>query len=141
MPLGWDGILDGELLAYRDGTVLPFQSLQARLGRKSPSAAIRAEVPVIFVAFDLLGLGDPDGGRIEALLREPLDERRRRLDALDLPLGRRRRRVRPIAPQPGRLGRRPRDGVHRGPRPAERGPDGQGPDERLLARAGAGSAG
>ena len=59
VPLSWDGILDGELLAYRDGAVLPFQSLQSRLGRKSPSAEIRAEVPVIFVAFDLLGVGDP----------------------------------------------------------------------------------
>jgi DNA ligase-1 len=83
--LGWDGILDGELLAYRDGTVLPFQSLQARLGRKAPSEAIRTEVPVIFVAFDVLGLGSPDDGRIDALLREPLDGRRRHLDELDLP--------------------------------------------------------
>ena len=37
--------------------VLPFIALQARLGRKSPSAAIQAEVPVIFVAFDVLALG------------------------------------------------------------------------------------
>ena len=85
VPLSWDGILDGELLAYRDGAVLPFQSLQSRLGRKSPSAEIRAEVPVIFVAFDLLGVGDPSNGRIEALLRAPLEERRTRLDAIDLP--------------------------------------------------------
>ena len=85
VPLGWDGILDGELLAYRDGAVLPFQSLQSRLGRKSPSAEIREEVPVIFVAFDLLGIGDRSGGRMEALLRVPLEERRRRLDAIDLP--------------------------------------------------------
>jgi DNA ligase-1 len=85
VPLGWDGILDGELLAYRDGAVLPFQSLQSRLGRKSPSAEIRAEVPVIFVAFDLLGIGDRSDGRMEALLRVPLEERRRRLDAIDLP--------------------------------------------------------
>ena len=85
VPLGWDGILDGELLAYRDGAVLPFQSLQSRLGRKSPSAEIRAEVPVIFVAFDLLGIGDPSDGRMEALLRVPLEARRRRLDAIDLP--------------------------------------------------------
>ena len=86
VPLKWDGILDGELLAYRDGAVLPFQALQTRLGRKSPSAEIRAEVPVIFVAFDLLGVGDPSNGRIEALLRAPLEERRMRLDAIDLPL-------------------------------------------------------
>jgi DNA ligase-1 len=114
--LAWDGILDGEILGFRDGTVLPFIALQARLGRKSPSAAIREEVPVIFVAFDALGLGPADGvpradgGRpagavaasngsngvdrssespadaVEALLREPLEDRRRRLEALELPL-------------------------------------------------------
>jgi DNA ligase-1 len=82
--LGWDGILDGEILAYRDGAVLPFIALQARLGRKSPSAAILAEVPVIYVAFDVLGMGGSDG-RIDALLREPLEARRRRLDTLELP--------------------------------------------------------
>ncbi len=85
VPLDWNGILDGELLAYRDGTVLPFQSLQARLGRKSPSAEIRTEIPVIFVAFDVLGIGDKGGGRIEAMLRVPLADRRKRLDAIDLP--------------------------------------------------------
>jgi DNA ligase-1 len=84
--LAWSGILDGELLAYRDGSVLPFQSLQTRLGRKSPSATILAEVPVIFVAFDLLGLDTDGDERLEPFLREPLGERRRRLDALELPL-------------------------------------------------------
>ncbi|HEY8438368.1 MAG TPA: hypothetical protein VIK65_07120 [Candidatus Limnocylindrales bacterium] len=99
--LGWDGILDGEILAYRDGTVLPFIALQARLGRKNPSAAIRAEVPVIYVAFDVLGLGathpaathasgngvaSSDDDSVEALLREPLEDRRRRLEELRLPL-------------------------------------------------------
>ena len=84
--LAWNGILDGEILAYRDGTVMPFQSLQARLGRKSPSVAIRTEVPVIYVAFDVLGLGPGDGRPVEALLREPLEDRRRRLETLALPL-------------------------------------------------------
>jgi len=84
--LPWDGILDGEILAWRDGAVLPFQSLQSRLGRKSPSEAIRAEVPVIFVAFDLLGVGSDGDGEVEPLLRTPLDERRRRLEGLALPL-------------------------------------------------------
>jgi DNA ligase-1 len=83
--LAWDGILDGELLAYRDGAVLPFIALQNRLGRKNPSRAILAEVPVIFVAFDVLGLG-ARGGLVEPQLRTPLAERRRRLEALDLPL-------------------------------------------------------
>jgi DNA ligase 1 len=86
VDLNWDGILDGELLAYKNGTVLPFQSLQARLGRKSPSAGIREEVPVIFVAFDVLGVGRGGDGAVEPLLRVPLDERRARLAKLDLPL-------------------------------------------------------
>ena len=96
--LAWNGILDGEILGWRDGAVLPFIALQARLGRKSPSEAIRAEVPVIYVAFDVLGLGrdagsgasgdgtpDPDAG-VDPLLREPLEDRRRRLEGLGLPL-------------------------------------------------------
>ncbi|HEX7347186.1 MAG TPA: ATP-dependent DNA ligase [Candidatus Limnocylindrales bacterium] len=88
--LPWTGVIDGEILAFKDGLVLPFISLQARLGRKSPSEAIRTEVPVIYVAFDLLALGpgdDPDGdATVEPLLREPLRTRRERLDAVELPL-------------------------------------------------------
>jgi DNA ligase-1 len=83
--LGWDGILDGEILAWRDGTVLPFILLQGRLGRKSPSAAILADVPVIFVAFDALALGSGGDEPVTPLLRAPLVERRAALDALDLP--------------------------------------------------------
>jgi DNA ligase-1 len=106
---GWSGILDGELLAFRDGQVLPFLSLQGRLGRKAPSAAVLAQVPVIFVAFDLLALGrapgkDGDGARrlerppvagpgrsqagavVEPLLSRPLAERRSLLEGLGLRL-------------------------------------------------------
>ncbi len=57
--LDWDGILDGEILAYSGGHVLPFLALQARLGRKSPSETVQAEVPVVYVAFDVLALGGP----------------------------------------------------------------------------------
>jgi DNA ligase-1 len=64
--LTWDGILDGELLAYRDGVVLPFLALQTRLGRKSPSAAILESVPVIFVAFDLLAFAARGAGEAAA---------------------------------------------------------------------------
>ncbi len=83
--LDWDGVLDGEVLAYRDGIVLPFLQLQARLGRKAPSDLIRAEVPVIFVAWDALALG-PRGGAVASLLDLPLRERRARLETLALPL-------------------------------------------------------
>ena len=82
--LAWDGVLDGEVLAYRDGVVLPFLRLQARLGRKAPSASIRAELPVIFVAWDALAVG-PRDGPVEPLLDLPLRERRARLEALTLP--------------------------------------------------------
>ena len=90
--LPWAGILDGEVLAWRDGTVLPFIALQSRLGRKDPSAKILAEVPVIYVAWDVLGLDEPgtDGadrdGVVAPTLELPLIERRRRLESLDLPM-------------------------------------------------------
>jgi DNA ligase-1 len=92
-PLPWAGILDGELLAWRDGTVLPFISLQTRLGRKEPSAELLAAVPVIYVAWDVLGLDQPgsDGttdrdGVVAPTLELPLTERRRLLEDLALPL-------------------------------------------------------
>jgi DNA ligase-1 len=80
----WDGILDGEILGWRDGAALPFLQLQARLGRKSPGPGILADIPVIYVAFDALALRG-DSGEIEPLLRLPLRARRLRLEALDLP--------------------------------------------------------
>jgi DNA ligase-1 len=81
--LRWDGILDGELLAIAEGTALPFLALQKRLGRKAPGPALLAEVPVIFVAFDVLALG-PREGEVVALLERPLHERRASLEGLDL---------------------------------------------------------
>lgn len=85
----WTGVLDGEILAWKDGLVMPFISLQARLGRRDPSARIQQEVPVIYVAFDVLADGPGDdhegGATVEPLLREPLTVRRGRLDAIPLP--------------------------------------------------------
>jgi DNA ligase-1 len=80
----WDGIIDGELLAWRSGAALPFQLLQTRLGRKSPSAGLLDAVPVIFVAFDLLAVGPGAGTAVEPLIRMPLRDRRARLDGLAL---------------------------------------------------------
>ncbi len=84
--LPWAGILDGEILAWRDGVVLPFLQLQARLGRKNPSAKILAEIPAIYVAWDVLGTDLDRDGVVASLLDEPLEVRRRRLEALGLPL-------------------------------------------------------
>jgi DNA ligase-1 len=80
----WDGVLDGEILAWRDGQALPFLALQTRLGRKAPSASVQAEVPVIYVAFDALALAVDGEGDVEPLLRLPLRERRARLEDLRL---------------------------------------------------------
>ena len=76
-----DVILDGEILAFSGGRVLPFHDLQTRLGRRNPSAAMLESVPVIYVAWDLLLLGD------ESLLDVSLRDRRRRLEALALGSG------------------------------------------------------
>ncbi len=75
-------ILDGEIIAFEDGRRLTFFDLQKRLGRKHEGADLfataSANVPVVFVAFDLLW---QDGS---SLLKSPLRERRTRLRALDL---------------------------------------------------------
>jgi len=74
--LAGDFILDGEIAATRDGRALPFTELQKRLGRKQFDLWLSKDIPVCFVAFDLLY---SDG---ELLLETPLIERRRRLAAL-----------------------------------------------------------
>jgi DNA ligase-1 len=71
-------VLDGEVLAHRGDRVLPFFDLQRRLGRKVVSEKLRAEVPLVFVAFDLLHL---DG---DVVMDRPLEERRRLLEQLGL---------------------------------------------------------
>ncbi|HEX9373838.1 MAG TPA: ATP-dependent DNA ligase [Roseiflexaceae bacterium] len=76
LALPGEFILDGEVLAARDGRILPFKELQARLGRKTAGADVQAQTPVIFVAYDLLY---QDG---EVLLETPLAERRARLERL-----------------------------------------------------------
>jgi ATP-dependent DNA ligase I len=76
--LGRRLILDGEVLAHRDDRVLPFFDLQRRLGRKAVSERLRREVPLVFVAFDLLELE----GEIQ--LDRPLRERREALETLGL---------------------------------------------------------
>jgi len=68
-----DAILDGEIVAMRDGRVLPFRLLQARLRRKSPDEALLRDVPISYVVFDVLALGN------ELLIDEPLATRRERL--------------------------------------------------------------
>jgi DNA ligase-1 len=81
LALPGEFILDGEVLAARDGRILPFKDLQARLGRKTVTDEVLAQAPVILVAYDLLY---QDG---EVLLETPLAERRARLEQLLRDLG------------------------------------------------------
>lgn len=70
-------ILDGEILAwdFTSDRALPFTSLQPRLSRKRVTAAMRAEAPIVYMAFDLLLAGD------DLLLDVPLRLRRERLQS------------------------------------------------------------
>ena len=78
-------ILDGEIMAFEHGKKLTFFDLQKRLGRKHEGADLfataSADVPVVFVAFDLLWRNG------ESFLRRPLRERREALQSLKLPNG------------------------------------------------------
>ena len=69
-------IVDGEILAWRDDRPLPFTELQKRLGRKQVDMWLQQDIPVKFVAFDLLYQNG------ELLLDAPLAKRKARLDAI-----------------------------------------------------------
>ncbi len=68
-------VLDGEILAWEAGRPLPFAALQRRLNRKRVEPTLWPEVPVVFLAFDLLESGGQD---VRTL---PLAQRRRELEA------------------------------------------------------------
>nr|WP_294556646.1 cisplatin damage response ATP-dependent DNA ligase [uncultured Rhodopila sp.] len=68
------GVLDGELLVIRDGTVAPFADLQQRLNRKAVSAKMQQRFPVGIHLYDLLFDGTED------LRPLPFDQRRARLE-------------------------------------------------------------
>lgn len=72
-----DGVvLDGEVVAWKDGRIQPFALLQQRIGRKKLTATILESVPVQFLAYDLLELEGKD------FRGEPLRERRAQLEKL-----------------------------------------------------------
>lgn len=69
-------VLDGEILAWRDGKPLPFAILQRRLGRKAVNARLLREAPVHFITYDLLEWQGEDWRN------RPLQERRAQLETL-----------------------------------------------------------
>jgi DNA ligase-1 len=68
-------VIDGEVLVWRDGPA-PFADLQKRIGRKTLSAKLLAELPAVLLAYDLLEL---DGIDLRSL---PQHERRALLETL-----------------------------------------------------------
>jgi len=71
-----DIILDGEIVAWRHGRALPFSELQKRLGRKTVTEKMMRDVPVCYVAFDVLYANG------EIALDLPLRQRQALLDRI-----------------------------------------------------------
>jgi DNA ligase 1 len=69
-------ILDGEVLAYRANRPLHFQELQKRLRRKAVTDHLIAEVPVVYVPYDLMYLNG------QSLINRPLTERKKLLSQI-----------------------------------------------------------
>jgi DNA ligase-1 len=69
-------VIDGEILPWKGGKVLPFAQLQRRIGRKTVGKAMLAEVPVILMGYDLLEHNGID------FRERPLEERRETLEAI-----------------------------------------------------------
>lgn len=70
-----DGVvLDGEIMAWRDGQPLPFAVLQKRIGRKKPGPTTLKNAPVAFLAYDCLEWSGED------VRESPLAERLVHLD-------------------------------------------------------------
>ncbi|MDQ2842235.1 MAG: ATP-dependent DNA ligase [Acidobacteriota bacterium] len=72
--LSGNGLIDGEILGWRDGRALNFNLLQQRIARKSVRAALIAEVPTVFMGYDILLRND------ELLLHRSFEERRQALE-------------------------------------------------------------
>ena len=69
-------VMDGEILAYKDGTPLPFNDLQKRIGRKTVPASLLKSAPVVMQAYDLLEHDCQD------IRERPFMERRALLDRM-----------------------------------------------------------
>ncbi|WP_374581944.1 ATP-dependent DNA ligase [Pseudoduganella sp.] len=78
IPLPQGTVVDGEILVWPPGSAAPapFAALQKRIGRKTLSARLLAELPAVLVAYDLLEL---DGVDVRQL---PQHERRVLLEQL-----------------------------------------------------------
>jgi DNA ligase-1 len=69
-------VLDGEIVVWREGRAQPFSELQKRIGRKTLSAKLLRDVPVVLLAYDQL---EHHGVDVRA---QPQHQRREQLEQL-----------------------------------------------------------
>lgn len=69
-------VLDGEILPWNTEGVMPFAQLQRRIGRKNVGKKLLAEVPCIFLAYDVMEYESID------IRQQPFDHRLNHLDSL-----------------------------------------------------------
>jgi DNA ligase-1 len=68
-------VIDGEIVIWKEDAPAPFSSLQQRIGRKTLSAKMRAELPAALIAYDLLELeGNDIRDRTQAERRALLEQ-------------------------------------------------------------------
>lgn len=85
-------VIDGEILAYRDGLPLGFNILQKRIGCKNVTKSILKDVPVVVIVYDLLEYQKED-------IRDwPLYRRRYYLEELICQVANERLLLSPIVP-------------------------------------------
>jgi DNA ligase-1 len=90
--LEFDGVIDGELLIFRNGHAAPFGDLQQRLNRKSADSRLMEKFPAGIRAYDLLMDGEED------LRNLPFVQRRKRLENFVARLGSDRIDLSPLQP-------------------------------------------
>lgn len=71
-----DFILDGEIVPFRNNKPLPFNELQRRLRRKNVDQSIINEIPVVYVAYDILYLNG------NSAIKQTLTKRKEMLEGL-----------------------------------------------------------
>jgi DNA ligase 1 len=69
-------VLDGEILPWKDNSVMPFAQLQRRIGRKTIGKKLLEEVPVVLLCYDVLEFAGED------IRAKPMRERRALLEKI-----------------------------------------------------------
>ncbi|MEM4522546.1 MAG: ATP-dependent DNA ligase [Nitrososphaeria archaeon] len=74
--IGNDFILDGEIIAFKDGKPLPFSKLQQRLQRKYVDKQLIEEIPLVLFVYDILYFDN------ESVYKRTLVERKRIIEKI-----------------------------------------------------------